>query len=295
PIFYLHHSMIDRIWESWLNNGGEPVLNAQYLNTSFKFFDENGKLGTYYVRDYYNATRLHYKYDKLLELPEEIPETFNSNPKLYYSVNATEALYINSAQTSIILNIEPKYHKVYMDMAQGQVNDLQIRVDFAATVTETQTGLLYDLYLNLPQNTEPNEGLPNFIGQISHFGAVCVNRTSRQQPSHLNECTDITDNLIKVLRTEYNYYGDVKNYLNLTIVSKSCDTVVYPLDEEYTISFSQIFVVHYFPYKNQSQKDSQNKDLVQDQDKDLAKNKDQEQNDYHKQNHALSQDTTVHL
>ncbi|CAG2112701.1 unnamed protein product [Medioppia subpectinata] len=254
PIFWSHHCMIDRIWESWLNNGGEPVNEPRYLNTSFKFYDETGVLGTYYVKDFLNVTKLGYKYDKLLELGEEITQTNDNNPKLYFSVDETNDLQISNEKRSIILNIKPKYRSFYKSIAQGKYNNLQVRFTLQAEVAASITGLMYDMYLNLPPNTRPYEGLPNFIGYLSQFTAHCVNRTARQTVN-VNTCFEITDNLITVLQNEYNYYGDVKNYLNLTIVPKSCDTVVYPLDEDYIIRFSRALVVHYFPYQNQKRDD----------------------------------------
>ncbi|CAG2172012.1 unnamed protein product, partial [Oppiella nova] len=76
PVFWIHHCMIDRIWESWLQNGGQNIREAQYLNTSFKFYNENGDLGNYYVKDFLNMSRLGYRYDSLLNNTDRIWESW---------------------------------------------------------------------------------------------------------------------------------------------------------------------------------------------------------------------------
>jgi hypothetical protein len=43
PIFWLHHSQVDRIWNLWLAQGGgrsNPVGNQAWRNTTYTFFDE---------------------------------------------------------------------------------------------------------------------------------------------------------------------------------------------------------------------------------------------------------------
>jgi len=53
PIFWLHHAMIDRLWNRWLaqpGTQGNPVGNSVWMNTSFTFFDGNGAQVSIVVR-----------------------------------------------------------------------------------------------------------------------------------------------------------------------------------------------------------------------------------------------------
>jgi Common central domain of tyrosinase/Polyphenol oxidase middle domain len=68
PVFWLHHSNIDRMWEEWLrkcNGRGNPIDSA-WLNNTYTFFDELGNAvsmkGSQVVKI---STQLNYKYDAL--------------------------------------------------------------------------------------------------------------------------------------------------------------------------------------------------------------------------------------
>lgn len=67
PIFWLHHANIDRLWKRWLDQGGgrgDPTSDANWMNTTFTFFDENGNAvqmsGSQIIK---TVAQLDYKYD----------------------------------------------------------------------------------------------------------------------------------------------------------------------------------------------------------------------------------------
>jgi tyrosinase len=71
PIFWLHHSNIDRIWASW-NNGGRANPTGSWLMQSFVFADESGNRVDSLVGDFLETDKLKvgaYKYDKLEAVP----------------------------------------------------------------------------------------------------------------------------------------------------------------------------------------------------------------------------------
>ncbi|GFQ07253.1 polyphenol oxidase chloroplastic [Phtheirospermum japonicum] len=77
PIFYGHHSNIDRLWSVWKTLGGrrQDITDPDYLDASFLFYDENGQMVRVRTRDCLDHTKLGYVYQDV-----EIP-WLNSKPK----------------------------------------------------------------------------------------------------------------------------------------------------------------------------------------------------------------------
>ncbi|GKV00890.1 hypothetical protein SLEP1_g13501 [Rubroshorea leprosula] len=64
PIFYAHHSNVDRMWTVWKTLGGKRTdfTDPDWLDSSFLFYDENANLVRVKVRDCLDTTKLGYKY-----------------------------------------------------------------------------------------------------------------------------------------------------------------------------------------------------------------------------------------
>ncbi|XP_075098109.1 LOW QUALITY PROTEIN: polyphenol oxidase, chloroplastic-like [Nicotiana tabacum] len=64
PIFYAHHSNIDRLWSVWKTLGGrrQDFTDPDFLNSSFLFYDEKAQMVRIRVRDCLDTTRLGYVY-----------------------------------------------------------------------------------------------------------------------------------------------------------------------------------------------------------------------------------------
>ena len=66
PLFWVHHSSIDRMWASWNANGGVNPATASWTNKSFIFADATGQRVTAAIRDFFDISTLGYSYDALI-------------------------------------------------------------------------------------------------------------------------------------------------------------------------------------------------------------------------------------
>ena len=251
PIFYLHHNMIERVWESWTQLGGNNPKEDSFLKTKFTFYDENGHKKTVSVQEFVDLSKLDYRYDSLLKIEDRVEATTNENPKLYISIDETKDLFITSTKRSITLNIKPEFYSLYKQIAEGKVDMDSIRFTLQARLGGSISRHYFHMYLNLPLDTIPYPSRYNFIGTLAIFEGHCIPKNKRQNIG-INSCFDITDNLFKILKSEYNFNGKVPTYLNLTIVPKSCDITHYPDTKpgEYIIAFLRTLVIHFYPEEN---------------------------------------------
>ena len=70
PIFYLHHSNMDRIWESWNRLGNKNPTDPKYLNRKFAFGDRSGKRVDLPVSAGDRIAQLGYEYDSYEKPPQ---------------------------------------------------------------------------------------------------------------------------------------------------------------------------------------------------------------------------------
>uniref|UniRef100_A0A7N0RG09 Tyrosinase copper-binding domain-containing protein n=1 Tax=Kalanchoe fedtschenkoi TaxID=63787 RepID=A0A7N0RG09_KALFE len=68
PIFYAHHSNIDRMWVLWKQLGGKKrvdISDPDFLNATFHFYDENAQLVRVRVGDCLDNKKLKFEYQKV--------------------------------------------------------------------------------------------------------------------------------------------------------------------------------------------------------------------------------------
>ncbi|PIA47837.1 hypothetical protein AQUCO_01400432v1 [Aquilegia coerulea] len=67
PIFYAHHSNIDRLWGVWkeLRNNVPEIIDPDWLDSYFYFHNEKSQLVRIKIRDVLNTTKLGYEYEQI--------------------------------------------------------------------------------------------------------------------------------------------------------------------------------------------------------------------------------------
>jgi N-acetylneuraminic acid mutarotase len=70
PMFYLHHSNIDRLWESWNRLGNKNPTDPKYLDRKFSYGDRSGKRVDLPVSASDRTAQLGYEYDNYEKPPQ---------------------------------------------------------------------------------------------------------------------------------------------------------------------------------------------------------------------------------
>ena len=180
-VFYMHHCNIDRLWASWNKNGGlNPTNQASWMNTQFTFADENGVKVVGTIKDFTDIARLYYTYDSFEPAPAGfVPSPLAAIAPLFTAQLASDitpvahAVALGGAGARVVLrpaNAQPanRFSLRMKNLAAGR----KIYLVLKGLQATAQPGVLYDIYLNLPEAAPPNTRNNYQIGSINFFAVT---------------------------------------------------------------------------------------------------------------------------
>jgi plastocyanin len=197
PIFWLHHSNIDRLWESWVQLGhvSEPdppdpawATNDVHSITGqpYTFFDKTGTEVTTFrvVNEVLDLPTLGYEYEALATLagcPEFLTAPLGGAEAAGATPAATpeEPRELGSATPEGGIEVGPEPVSVPVEVAQPEAA-AEIAQAGGATVltlegvqgTGAAEAVAVEVYINLPPGQEPDFRSPYFVGNLSLFGLL---------------------------------------------------------------------------------------------------------------------------
>lgn len=227
PIFWLHHSNIDRLWVNWLNSGGGRAnpIDPAFLNATFRLYNENGVLVTHRVRDFIgNTTTLGYYYDDApaparaaaapAPAPAQAASALDGEAAAANMVFATIG-EVTSAEPPPIL-AQPVTFPVTINTQLPAAQTLARQTNAAASKKPCRYLLvledidfdkpptnIYQIYLNQPGATVNSSiQTPTYIGVLSFFEPYPMNQNNHAHHDATRSSTfDITNN-IRVLQRD---------------------------------------------------------------------------------------------
>jgi tyrosinase len=196
PIFWLHHCNIDRLWNRWLNQGGQrsdPAL-AAWAQQSFTFPVNGGGQTTQTVCKFLNyvpGNLIDYHYDDPMAhdptgdpgaCQGAPPEVASSGHAVGMSAMASAApattnlatfppqLTLSAKPATFTLPVPTEHHATMANLADaspGAAGELALQV--VGIDPKSLDGGYYDVYVNLRPGEQPNRKSSAFLGSISSF------------------------------------------------------------------------------------------------------------------------------
>jgi hypothetical protein len=224
PVFWLHHTQIDRLWVEWINRGegrSNPVNSSDWMRTQFTFFDEGGNevrhtaaealdtqfnFGYRYDTDPHrddplvtaaaNETTTSTRIDRRTVKPTEIAESSGvtlGGREAFVNIPLSNVAreHLEAARTTMTVS-RPRFVL--------ELQDIRIDGTFSS---------YYEIYLNKPAEVSADPSGPYFVGTLAFFGV------SHHQKGHVRRSYDVTEIVKTVLAT-----GAPKDKLDLTFVQR---------------------------------------------------------------------------
>jgi tyrosinase len=181
PVFWTHHCQIDRLWASWNAAGRQnPTGDTTFMNKTFVFADGMGNRVVATIKDFLDIAKLGYSYDKL----EPVPACPTN--KISYLATALKTVRIHAdLKTPVTLGAAPvratmtaapiagaKAAAASPSFAQRMSKvepNRSVFVVLKGLKADVQPGVLYDVYLQLPEGMAPEKGAEYRIGTLSFF------------------------------------------------------------------------------------------------------------------------------
>jgi tyrosinase len=222
PIFWLHHSNIDRLWALWAHNGHSNPTDPKWANQQFSFFDEHGQRvskAAAHVLD--TVADLGYTYDQFATPAAPVPapgaapapapapapagpapagtpaptpaaarmsESISNDPQLVGVTQAPLQLSGATAQADVEFD-----QRALANALASLGGSPRIVLEIHEIVAQERPGTVYGVYVNLPPDAAPDQEPTYHVGNLSFFGVQRARDPRGDQQAHgLSLSFDIT-------------------------------------------------------------------------------------------------------
>jgi tyrosinase len=209
PIFWLHHSNIDRLWQVWLDRDTDhenPSVKKWLTGVTFDFRDASGKAvkmtSSQVVKT--NAAPLSYSYEDtsdpltaalaIIHKPAVAAMAKKRKRRPTEMVGATrQSFSLNNPVTHASFAAKPKTAARGAAAAAATTANRRVFLNIEKLVSN-EPAPSYDVYLNVPEGKDPKDYPNLFVGRLPMFGLVeSSKKSAASSGSGLHYALDITN------------------------------------------------------------------------------------------------------
>ena len=163
PIFWAHHSNIDRVFQQWLSSPNGQKITLEQLKANpwkYQFFDENGKSVVYTPEEILAVVyNMDYDYDDTrVQLNSNAPDAI---------IGVKEVI----ASASPNINLEGNVTHIGTLTSPANYDHAKTLLEISMTFDEIPMGV-YEVYVNHHDGSPFEPSSKSFVGIMSFFGAT---------------------------------------------------------------------------------------------------------------------------
>lgn len=174
PIFYLHHSNIDRWWNLWLKQGGgrsSPIGDTTWKGKKFLFFDETGAQKWMTPCDVLRcALQLNYTYQnegtQVNQYCEKILPWWVFEKEF---VAELPPFHLPPGPDPGPMEINVKAARQRLLSAASQTNT-DVTLELEGVEADKQPNVYWEVYVGLPKGATPSPESAHWVGNVVLFG-----------------------------------------------------------------------------------------------------------------------------
>ena len=171
PIFWLHHSNIDRLWASWNAAGRRNPSDSTFLNKTFVFADGNGNRVVARISNFLDIAALNYRYERLEPVTNVCPAatTTAAAPRKLVTRSTPVQLGAGPVKTTLAAPPSPQATVPLGQRIENLPEGRRLYIVIKDLKVNVQPEVIYHLYLELPAQTAGAAATEYYIGNINFF------------------------------------------------------------------------------------------------------------------------------